>query len=1251
MFMMCISSISKFLLFLLIATTTTTTTTTAVSVPTPETSTPTTRHVSLLLPRRNQTFYLPKTSCSSLCTSIRGGGGSERSTVVSSPSSAVEPETQTQRHIQNNNNNNPQIEAILIPRSLSPVRLLRVMLLTILLHFFFQCISTMGQPYRQALKELGFVLVNNHDKVSPMIQLMAQYTASGSDGQIELPPMHLPSFTALMGVIGIMALLILSILLPIWNTRLEVLVNYRVLMHSAELNKGEKKKNEEEELQVLLLDQYRYDTLHGMPVAALVRVFSGNGNAMSTSASTEGTTTGSSTFIILPLYPVHSSTSTSASTSTTIEERTQQQQEQLHGHPQSWYIEHQHQRIYVNPHTLESIYGGPTFYQSIPIYRLLNPTATTTTATNIAQERYGPYNHITLTHPTIGSTLRQRFTSSPLVMIQLASSLLYALEDEAQHAVMNLISKLLWYYINARRVVVQSKQLARDIEMQEDSLGNMVVKVLRFQEQKKISSTVRESKTKKKKNRDVKKSRVTSKWVDVPIKDVLPGDVFCIPIPHRRRVKEDKGPLSNVPSTANTAIPIDALLLEGTVVCNEAVLTGESVPQCKVPLLSSDIDANCTDTLDMFGRHRSSVLFSGTTLVHASNDGVSTVDAVGSAGLEEHDLAGRTKYQPTPQGYVRCLALRTGSYSSRGELIRALHENPTALGSDPIMERDGLRSIGVLSLFAIATCASLLLDMGRLDLIPSSINAPQVGSVTKESCNARANRKPASAFRKIIMCTRIAMASIPTDLPLAISGVVSACAEHLKAMDDVVCSTPMSLLEASRINMVVFDKTGTLTADTHRMTDVVQYDDLPSSIGPQSMIEAVLSGCHSLVGLQRDSVEPGGRIVSTVDIVGDPLDLAALRYTGWVFEDQEHMAYSPLTAAGPSIETERCNEKDIPPAIPSRPVKLWRLNSFPFDPNRRMSSAVLLVLHENGTFRLWKAVKGATDVMKHYFRGRDPTDLSSFHDWYDRQCQLLGNEGKRIVATGCEDVTSQYQQFLFPDGLPIQFKGQSDQVIVPHKTIEKTRKLAREHIQRKDVEDTMSTSLIFSGFACFSASIRGSSARVVQDLKNAGMEVCMLTGDGIDAAISVAVNTGVISRRQARKGLAVLDVVYSQDNMQDTLCWRIVKPLSSKKEVQTKDSSKRTWFSKKSAMEAIHRGRDAIIATGEAIDVLLSECESSEASVSQKRAHLYMRNNLNEVAVVACASPQTKQRMIQALKGHCNRSVLMCGECDNNISV
>jgi hypothetical protein len=132
--------------------------------------------------------------------------------------------------------------------------------------------------------------------------------------------------------------------------------------------------------------------------------------------------------------------------------------------------------------------------------------------------------------------------------------------------------------------------------------------------------------------------------------------------------------------------------------------------QAKVPLELSMQESEKGTQLDMNGHHRCSCLFAGTKLLQCSNDQVTTND-----GTSLHQ-----SLPPLPPVFLSSedtlpalfLTLRSGSYSSRGQIIQSLVKSKTDLGalSNPESELDSMRLIGVLSVVAIGACLYLLMD-------------------------------------------------------------------------------------------------------------------------------------------------------------------------------------------------------------------------------------------------------------------------------------------------------------------------------------------------------------------------------------------------------------------------------------------------------------------------------------------------------------------------------------------------------------
>lgn len=242
-----------------------------------------------------------------------------------------------------------------------------------------------------------------------------------------------------------------------------------------------------------------------------------------------------------------------------------------------------------------------------------------------------------------------------------------------------------------------------------------------------------------------------------------------------------------------------------------------------------------------------------------------------------------------------------------------------------------------------------------------------------------------------------------------------------------------------------------------------------------------------------------------------------------------------------------------------------------------------------------------------------------FSDWHDEKCRSLSQQGVRLIGTGARELDTETLECLFPMGIATLKNDGIDS-----KAFKKYLSVARKHAKQIDssrVED-VECSLSFSGFACFDASIRKSSVRVVQQLKNANIDVCMLTGDGIDAALSVARETDLIAKNEMSKGVAVIDVV------DGILCFAV-------RHVEAGDQRFRKLTTK--STRRLLKQRLALAATGEAIEEIL--LSSFNDSICHR-----LRSQLHKVSVIAQATPQIKRDFISSLKFNCRKKVLMCGK-------
>lgn len=119
-------------------------------------------------------------------------------------------------------------------------------------------------------------------------------------------------------------------------------------------------------------------------------------------------------------------------------------------------------------------------------------------------------------------------------------------------------------------------------------------------------------------------------------------------------------------------MPADLLLLRGTTIVNEAMLSGESTPLLKesIELLEG------TDRLDIDSDHKGNVLFSGTKVLQAGGGGSAAAD-----------------------GGCLAVVLRTGFGTSQGQLVRTMIFSSERVSANNF---ESFLFIGFLLIFAIA---------------------------------------------------------------------------------------------------------------------------------------------------------------------------------------------------------------------------------------------------------------------------------------------------------------------------------------------------------------------------------------------------------------------------------------------------------------------------------------------------------------------------------------------------------------------
>ncbi|XP_043731275.1 probable cation-transporting ATPase 13A4 isoform X3 [Cervus elaphus] len=264
-------------------------------------------------------------------------------------------------------------------------------------------------------------------------------------------------------------------------------------------------------------------------------------------------------------------------------------------------------------------------------------------------------------------------------------------------------------------------------------------------------------------------------------------------------------------------MPCDAILIDGSCVVNEGMLTGESIPVTKTPL--PKMEGSVPWRRQGEGEYKRHVLFCGTEVIQAKGARSSTAKAV---------------------------VLQTGFNTAKGDLVRSiLYPKPMNFK----LYRDAIRFL--LCLIGTAT----------------------IGMIYTLCVYVLSGETPGEVVKKALDVITIA---VPPALPAALTTGIMYAQRRLKKRG-IFCISPQRINVCGQLNLVCFDKTGTLTRDGLDLWGVMPCDgngfqEVHSFTSgrtlPWGPLCAAMTSCHSLILLDGT-------------IQGDPLDLKMFEATTW----------------------------------------------------------------------------------------------------------------------------------------------------------------------------------------------------------------------------------------------------------------------------------------------------------------------------------------------------------------------------------
>ncbi|KAF8958414.1 endoplasmic reticulum Ca-transporting P-type ATPase [Flammula alnicola] len=295
-----------------------------------------------------------------------------------------------------------------------------------------------------------------------------------------------------------------------------------------------------------------------------------------------------------------------------------------------------------------------------------------------------------------------------------------------------------------------------------------------------------------------------NKWVKIQTDNLLPGDVVSV-----ARVN------------AETTVPADILLINGTCIVNEAMLSGESTPLLKESIQLLDSSEN----LDVDGTHKNAVLFSGTKILQAS---------------KSTEIPSPIK---TPDGGCLGVVVRTGFGTAQGQLVRTMIFSTERVSANNM---ESFLFIGFLLIFAIAASWYVWVKGIERDLKKSKL---------------------------LLDCILIITSVVPPELPMELSLAVNASLVALSKYA-IFCTEPFRIPFAGRVDVCCFDKTGTITAENLVLEGVAGVDasDHKKLVNvKETSRETILclAAAHALVKLEDGT------------IVGDPMEKTTLDALEW----------------------------------------------------------------------------------------------------------------------------------------------------------------------------------------------------------------------------------------------------------------------------------------------------------------------------------------------------------------------------------
>lgn len=298
-------------------------------------------------------------------------------------------------------------------------------------------------------------------------------------------------------------------------------------------------------------------------------------------------------------------------------------------------------------------------------------------------------------------------------------------------------------------------------------------------------------------------------WSQISTTALLPGDLVSI-----------------TRTTQDSALPCDLVLVDGSAIVNEAMLSGESTPLLKESIKLRPPHAE----LDLKGMDQLSVLHGGTLALQVTPPQDPVVPQAPDSG-------------------ALAIVGKTGFETSQGSLVRMMvfSSEKISVGSKEL-----LYFILFLLVFAIIALRYVWIEGTKMGRIQSKL-----------------------IFDCVIIITSVVPPELPMQLTMAVNSSLASLLKYY-----VYCTEPFRIPLAGRVDVCCFDKTGTLTAEDLVFEGLAGFDPadvsrlVPCHQAPPTT-SYVLGSAHALVKLDSD------------EVVGDPMEQATIKAGNWLISNRD----------------------------------------------------------------------------------------------------------------------------------------------------------------------------------------------------------------------------------------------------------------------------------------------------------------------------------------------------------------------------